>query len=175
MDIRRGVTIGVLLAAGVALAGCTAEATDADSTVSPKPSASSPAPSPTEDATTDEALLPMAPDEIQEWAETAVPASDTGPGAGMLSGWLSQHSSPRQFNKFQTLDAGTFQGQIACRGEGTITLSAGDLDSDPASGTIACTNETIAFDVTTTRTGMTVDLVLEGEPTVYALSMQRVG
>lgn len=175
MDIRRGIVIGVLLTAGIALVGCTAESTDAEPTTSPQPSASSPAPTPTEDAATDEALLPMAPDEIQEWAETAVPAADTGPGAGMLSGWLSQHSTPRQFNKFQTLDAGTFQGQIACRGEGTITLSAGDLDSDPASGPIACTNETIAFDVTTTRTGMTVDLVLEGEPTVFAVSMQRVG
>ncbi len=165
--------MGALLTVGVALAGCTGEATDAEPQPSPSstPSATS---TPTADAETDEAMLPLPVDEIGDWAATAVPVSDTGTGAGPFSGWMSAHTSAHHRTDFRSLEPGMFQGQIACRGEGTITLSAGQVDAEASTGPIACTNETVAFDVVTTETGASILLDLEGDPTVYAVSLLRV-
>lgn len=174
MDTRRGLTIGALLTIGIGLTACTGEPTDAESSAPPASAPTSTA-TPTADAETDEALLPMPVDEIADWAETAVPASDTGPGAGTFSGWMSEHTSAHHVTDFSSLEPGTFQGQFACRGEGTITLGAGALDAEPTTEEIVCENATIAFDVTTTATGMSVVLDLEGAPTIYALSLVRVG
>ncbi|MFJ4254149.1 hypothetical protein [Microbacterium sp. NPDC090003] len=174
MDIGRGVIIGAVLIVGAGLVGCTAGSSDAET---PRPSAtttSTPSPTPTEDASSDEAQLPIPVDEIRAWADTAVPPSENVSGAGSFSGWLSQHTSPNHLTNFTSLEAGTFQGQIACRGAGTLTLSAGELDAEAASDPVPCTNGTIAFEVTTTQTGMSIRLELEGAPTLYAVSLQRI-
>lgn len=168
--------MGALLTVGVALAGCTGEATDAETQPSPSstPAATTPTSTPTADAETDEAMLPLAVDEIGEWAATAVPQPDTATGAGPFSGWMSAHTSAHHRTDFRSLEPGTFQGQIACRGEGTITLSAGQIGAEASADPVACTNETVAFDVVTTETGASILLDLEGDPTIYAVSLQRV-
>lgn len=175
MDVRRGVIIGAVLTIGAALAGCTGMQTDAET---PRPSetvlAPTSTPTPTPDAASDEALLPLAPDEIAEWAGTAVPASENVSGAGTISGWLSQHTSPNHVTNFTSLEPGTFQAQVACRGGGTISLSAGELDAEATAEPVVCTNGTVAFDVTTTQTGMSIQLDLDGDPTIYAVSLRRI-
>jgi hypothetical protein len=174
MDIRRGLTIGALLTLGAGLAACTGEPTDAETSAPPASAPTSTA-TPTADAETDEALLPMSVDEIADWAETAVPKIDPGAGVGVFSGWLSENTSPHHLTNFRSTEPGEYQAQIACRGEGSITLTAGELDADPATDPVVCENATIAFDVTTTETGMSVVLDLDGAPTVYAVSLLRVG
>lgn len=176
MDIRRGLTIGAVLTVGIALTGCTGAPTDAGT---PAPSASAspaptPTPTPTADADTDAALLPIPVDDIKDWADTAITWADDAQGTGTFSGWLSEHTSAHHLTSFSSVPAGTYQGQIACRGDGTITLQAGELDSDPSTEPIECTNATIAFDLTTTGTGMSVTLDLDGAPTIYAVALQRV-
>ncbi len=166
--------MGALLTVGVALAGCTGEAPDAETQPSPSSTpAPSSTPTPTADAETDEAMLPLPVDEIGDWAATAVPVPDTGTGAGPFSGWMSAHTSAHHRTDFRSLEPGTFQGQIACRGEGTITVSAGQIDAEASAGPVVCTNETVAFDVVTTEAGVSILLDLEGDPTVYAVSLLR--
>lgn len=165
---------------GVALAGCTGLPTGAEKTASPTPSASSGQPAPTitpgtsAQSEADAARLPIPIDEIGDWAETAVPDSDVPGWAFGLSGWMGE-SSAHQGSTMQSLEPGAYQAQIACRGEGTITATIGELDGEGDAGTAACTNGTIAFDVTTTRTGMQVLLDLEGAPSIYAVSLLRMG
>lgn len=167
--------MGALLTIGVALAGCTGEAPDAETQPSPSTTpAPASSPTPTAGAETDEAMLPLPVDEIGDWAATAVPVPDTGTGAGPFSGWMSAHTSAHHRTDFRSLEPGTFQAQIACRGEGTITVSAGQIDAEASAGPVACTNETIAFDVVTTETGASILLDLDGDPTVYAVSLLRV-
>ncbi|MFN3950726.1 hypothetical protein [Microbacterium sp.] len=184
--------MAAVLLTTIALAGCTGGSADAEpsqtpaTTAVPAPDASSETPGSTAegaDAEADAALLPIPVDDIREWAETAVPAPSAGTGAGALSGWLSQNTSSNQKNTFASVEPGTFQGQIACRGEGTITVAAGevegegegDLEGDSALEPVTCRNSTIAFDVTTTRQGVRIDLGLEGAPAMYAVSLTRVG
>jgi hypothetical protein len=169
--------VTALALAAVGVAGCTAQTTDAAS--SPPPVASqapslSPTPAPTDDASSDEALLPIPVDEIGDWAETAVPPSESGALTGRLTGWMSQNTSPHQRNSFGFLEPGDYQGQLACRGGGTIVLSAGELDSESLADTVSCDNSTIAFDVSIAQTGMTIDLDLEGDPSIYAVSLKRM-
>ncbi|MCG7418182.1 MULTISPECIES: hypothetical protein [Microbacterium] len=162
---------GVLILAALGLAGCSGE-TPAPNT--PAPTVSTASATPTSDAQSDEASLPLPVDEISDWAETAVPPSEGTALTGRLAGWLSQNTSPHQRNSFETLPAGTYQAQLACRGSGTITLSAGELDDDSATATTTCTNSTIAFDVSIAGTGMTIDLDLDGDPTIYAISLIKM-
>lgn len=184
--------MAAVLLTTIALAGCTGGSADAEpsqppaTTAVPAPDASSETPGSTAegaDAEADAALLPIPVDDIREWAETAVPAPSAGTGAGALSGWLSQNTSSNQKNTFASVEPGTFQGQIACRGEGTITVDAGEVEGagegdpegDSATEPVTCRNSTIAFDVTTTRQGVRIDLGLEGDPAMYAVSLTRVG
>lgn len=188
MRLHRQATLAALLLTATVVTGCTGGSTDAEPapstppTAQPTPTASSATPA--SDADADAALLPIPVDEISDWAATAVPAGQSGTGgAGTLSGWMSQHTSANQRNTFASVDPGTFQGQIACRGEGTITVLAGDvegegegdLEGDSATEPVTCRNSTIAFDVTTTRQGVRIDLGLEGDPAMYAVSLTRVG
>lgn len=166
------VTALVLTAVGVA--GCTAQTTNADSSPSPVVS-ETPSPTPTDDAGADEAMLPIPVGEIGDWAETAVPPSDSGPLTGRLTGWMSENTSPHQRTSYEFLEPGNYQGQIACRGAGTIVLSAGELGGESPADPVSCDNSTIAFDVSTTQTGMTIDLDLEGDPSIYAVSLKRMG
>ncbi|QLD12497.1 hypothetical protein [Microbacterium oleivorans] len=163
--------IGVFALVGISLVGCTAQPSEAET---PRPSVSvSASPTPTADAAGDEELLPMPVEDIRDWATTAVPSSTSVTGTGVLSGWLSQNTSAHHLTTFSSLAPGSYQGQIACRGAGTVTLGAGEVDSDPSSGPVVCADGTTAFDVTIEQTGMSVVLDLEGDPTVYALSLVR--
>lgn len=177
--MRRAATIGLILVAGIALAGCTGEPSASPSgpaSGSPSPSASTPAPTSTGDAAAaDKALLPMPVEEIKDWAETAVPGADAEGAGPILSGWLSENTSPHHKTFLKSQEAGAYQAQLACRGDGTITLTAGELDEEqPSAEPIVCDDETIAFDVTTAATGMQIVMDLEGAPTIYALSLQRM-
>lgn len=170
-------TVGLVLAATLAVVGC-APTTDADQEPSPSPTASpsaSGSPDPAAEVAAEERMLPMPPDDIADWAETAVPSSDAPGYATGWSGWMSAHTAAHHTSEFRSLAPGTYQGQIACRGDGIISLSAGDRDAEPTMEPVVCTNGTIAFDVTTSTTGMTVELGLEGDPTIYAVSFVTVG
>jgi hypothetical protein len=167
---------GVLALAALSLAGCTGET---PTPASPAPTVSTASATPTSDAQSaaaqrDEAMLPLPVGEIGEWAETAVPPSEGTALTGRLAGWLSQNTSPHQRNSFANLPAGTYQAQLACRGTGTITMSAGELDSDSPATTTTCTNSTIAFEVPIGGTGMTIALDLDGDPTIYAISLIKM-
>lgn len=116
----------------------------------------------------------MPADEIRDWAETAVSTSG-GPGSSpILSGWLSENTSAHQTTDLRSQEAGVHQAQLACRGDGIITLTAGGIDAEPSGEPIVCANETIAFDITTTATGMRIVMDLEGDPTIYALTLKRM-
>lgn len=165
-------TVGLILVAGVALAGCTGEPSGSDG-VSPSPSASasSPTPTATPDAEADEALLPVPVEDIADWAKTAVAGPDTEGYVFGFSGWMSENSSAHDVTTFTSLAPGSYQAQLACRGGGTITLVTSELDEEDPSEPVVCTNETIAFDVANTRTGVRFELALEGAPTVNAVSL----
>lgn len=177
--MRRAATIGLILMAGVALAGCTGEPSGSSTAApspSPSPSASASALTATPDAAAaDEALLPMPVDEIRDWAETAVPSADAEGSSPILSGWLSENTSAHQKTALQSQEAGAYQAQLACRGDGILTVAAGELDHEPSAEPIVCENETIAFDITTAATGMQIVMDLEGAPTIYALSLKQMG
>lgn len=167
-------TVGLVLAAMVGVVGCTPA--DAERDASPAPSASATvttSPEPTPDPAAAK-KLPIPVDEIPDWAETVVPGSDTDGYVGSLSGWLSEPSSTHYRSQFSSLEPGTYQAQIACRGDGTIAASGGDLDAEPSPNPTQCTNATIAFDITTTSTGLKVDLDLQGDPSIFAVSVRRV-
>lgn len=176
-----------LATAAMLLVGCTSGGADAggERSGSPSPSASatpSPTatttPTPNPSASAEAAELPIPPDEIADWAKTAVPGTDDEAYVSGFSGWMSASTSAHHRTDLQSVEPGSYQAQLACRGEGTITLTAGALTGDPeipgAAEPIACTNATIAFDVTTTDTGMRIDLDLDGAPTVYAVSLLRM-
>lgn len=173
--MRRAATIGLILVAGVALAGCGGEPSGSgDGSPSPSTSASSPSPTATPDSETDEALLPVPVEEIADWAKTAVAGPDSDGYVFGFSGWMSANSSANDVTTFTSLAPGAYQAQLACRGDGTITLTTSELDEDSRSEPIVCANETIAFDVTNARTGVRFELALEGAPTVHALSLVRM-
>ncbi|MCM3778736.1 hypothetical protein [Microbacterium hydrocarbonoxydans] len=176
MDGRRMATIGLALATMTGVVGCTPTAdAERDASASPSPPTTS---TTSPDAAPDPAVaekLPIPVDDIADWAETAVPGSDTDGYVGSLSGWLSEPSSAHYRSQFSSLEPGTYQAQIACRGDGTISASVGDLDAEPSPQPTQCTNATIAFDIMTTSTGLKVDLDLQGEPSIFAVSVRRVG
>jgi len=173
MDGRRGATVGLILAAMVGVVGCTPTA-DAERDASPAPSATTAAtPDPTPDPAAAE-KLPIPVDEIPDWAKTVVQGSDADGYVGSLSGWLSEPSSAHYRSQFSSHEPGTYQAQIACRGDGTISASGGDLDAEPPANPTQCTNATIAFDITTTSTGLKVDLDLQGDPSIFSVSLRRV-
>ncbi|MDQ0729165.1 hypothetical protein [Microbacterium sp. W4I20] len=176
MGKRRAAAVGALLLAGFVLAGCSGEPTSSDnvSSSSPSPSSAQPTATPTPDDTVaadaDAALLPIPVKEISTWAETAVPDASSL----KLSGWLSDNSSAHQKSTMQSFDPGTYQAQIACWGEGEITVSAGEFDGDGMSDPVVCANQSIVFNVPITRIGMQVLLDLEGAPSIYAISLRQV-
>lgn len=142
------------------------------------PASLTPSPDPTAAAmaaaAADEKLLPLPVDDIKEWAKTAVPGVETEGHQSSYSGWLSEHSSPRLVNTDKTIDAGTYQVQLACRGEGTITVSVHPLDTEPGEDAVVCQNSTIAFDASTPTPGLVSEFTLDGAPTIYAMSFVLV-
>ncbi|MCS5722654.1 hypothetical protein N1028_05530 [Herbiconiux sp. CPCC 203407] len=178
---RAGGTVAVA-AALLTASGCAAEAeapgTQAGASPIASPTATStPTPDPTAlaeaAAAADEALLPFAAEEIREWAPTAVPSSDSEGFASAFSGWMSEHTAKNHRSTDNSAEAGSYLVQIACRGEGTITVETSTLDGQPASDPVVCRNSTIAFDATTPTEGLVTELALDGAPTIYALSFQH--
>lgn len=165
------------MAAGlVTLSGCVAGSEVAEPPA-PSPSSATPTPDPTAAAiaaaAADEKLLPMPVEDIRDWAEAAVPGTDTEGHQSTYSGWLSQNSSRHQTNTDHTIDAGTYQVQIACRGDGTLTVSVHPIDAEPEAEPVVCQNSTIAFDAATATPGLVSELSVDGAPTIYALSFVR--
>lgn len=167
--------VGLVLAATVGVVGCTSD-TDDEYVESPAPTVSATAvPDPGPDIAAAEEKLPIPPDEIAEWASTAVPGPGTDGHVSSFSGWLSDATSAHYVSRFQSLEPGAYQAQIACRGEGTISAYGGELDAEPSPQPTECANATIAFDITTTGVGMELVLDLEGDPSIYAVSVRRIG
>lgn len=187
METTRKTPAAVILAtAAVLLVGCTGGSADAggEGSGSPSPSASatpslSATPASNPSASAEEAQLPIPPDEIADWAKDAVPGAEDDAYASGFSGWMSASTSAHHRTDLRSIEPGSYQGQLACRGDGTITLTAGGLTDEPevdgASAPISCANSTIAFDVVTTDTGMRIDLDHDGAPTIYAVSLLRMG
>lgn len=174
-----GSLAAVLLTAG-ALSACVAPGGD-DSATPPASTPSAEAapsatPTPTRDplADAEEAQLPLPADEIADWAREAVPAPGSPGHESTSSGWMSEHSARQLTSTNTTLEAGDYQLQLACRGEGTITATVTALDGASAGEGTVCSNATIAFDATITEQGLVTTLVHEGAPTIYALSVLRV-
>lgn len=189
-EMSRVARAGGAIAVAVMLlgaSGCAAEAEApgtpaADGSQSATPTATrAPTPDPTataeaqaeEAAAAEEAQLPFAVDEIREWAQTAVPDSDSEGFASAFSGWMSEHTAKNHRSTDNSAEAGSYVVQIACRGEGTITVETTTLDGQPTSDPTVCQNSTIAFDATTPTAGLVTELALEGAPTIYALSFQH--
>ena len=162
------------MAVVVALTGCTSNDSEQRAPSSAPPTTFSGSPSPSPGADADAALLPIPVKDIRTWAETAVMAQPNGDDPRVLSGWLSENTSAHHVTTYTTIDPGMFQGQIACRGGGVLTLSWSEMDAEPSADPVVCSDETIAFDITTTRPGMTLTLDLEGSPTIYAISTSRL-
>ncbi len=118
--------------------------------------------------------MPIPVADIKTWAEASVVGSDAEGYAGALSGWMGENSA-HGMSKFQSLEPGSYQAQVACRGDGEITVTAGEVGGVGSAEPVECANETIAFDVTTRATGMQVQLDLEGAPSIYAFSLVRIG
>jgi hypothetical protein len=184
---RRAIAIGTLATAAVLLVGCTSGGVDAGGEGSPTPSPSAsvtltatPTPTPNPSVSAEAAELPIPPDEITEWAKSAVPSTEDDAYTAGFSGWMSASSAAHHTTDLRSVEPGSYQAQLACRGEGTISVVAGELTDDldvigiPGAQPIACTNSTIAFDITTAETGMRIELDLDGAPTIYAVSVLRV-
>ena len=174
-----GAVLGALL-----LAGCAGGAGSGTSSP-PIPSFSAdvptatPTPGPTvastraPEAVAEEAALPLRPDEIVDWAKTAVPAAGSEGWIYAFSGWMSEHTAKNQTSSYQSLPPGDYLVQFACRGEGTIVATMRSPDDQPlATPSQSCSNSTVAFDVSTTTEGLRTDLALEGAPTIFAVSIQ---
>jgi len=170
----------MIAAAGMlVMTACTAQPEAEPPTSTNAPSApTAPTPDPTAAAiaaaAADEKLLPLPVDEIADWAETAVPGASTEGHHSSYSGWMSEHSSRHLTNTDNTIDAGTYQAQLACRGDGVITVSVHPVDAAPAGEPVVCQNSTIAFDASTSTPGLVSEFTLDGAPTIYALSFVRV-
>ena len=171
--------VAACAAAALAVSGCTAS--DAESAPSAGPTETV-SPTPTPDPTAaaeaaaaaDAALLPIPADDITAWAKQAVPGSEVEGYLGTFSGWISERSSPSQYSTFSKAEPGEYVITIACRGEGTLTLSIRSVDDQPIGDAVECTNSTIAFDRQSTGDGVGFRLTGVGAPSIYAISFQRV-
>ncbi|WP_291043362.1 hypothetical protein [Herbiconiux sp.] len=181
---RAGGTIAVA-AALLTASGCAAEAeapgTPAAGGSQTATPTSTPTPDPTaageaqaeEAAAAEEAQLPFEAEGIRDWAQAAVPDADSEGFASAFSGWMSEHTAKNHRSTDNSAEAGSYVVQIACRGDGTITVETSTLDGQPTSDPVVCQNSTIAFDATTPTEGLVTELALEGAPTIYALSFQH--
>lgn len=171
------VALGVIV---LAVSACTADPTPAPtSPAAAPPTATStrtpPAgPTPPPEAAEEEARLPIAPDDIAEWAATAVPGPGSEGHVATFSGWMSEHTAAHHSTTDSRAAPGDYQLQIACRGEGTVTVETASGDGAPAGDPVVCANATIAFDAHPTAPGLVTELDLEGGPTVYAVSYRLI-
>ncbi|WP_378144311.1 hypothetical protein ACFJGV_12655 [Cnuibacter sp. UC19_7] len=176
-----GPIAAMILAAGT-LSSCVGSTDDTDvqtaAATPPSDAETTPTPDPTavaeQLAAAEEARLPIPADDIADWADGAVPASGSPGHQGTSSGWMSEHSAQQLVSTNTTLEPGSYQLQLACRGEGTITATVTTIDGASAGEGTACSNATIAFDAVIPQAGLVTTLQHDGDPTIYALSITRV-
>jgi len=179
MTSARFTWFSVATVVGLAMAGCSVQGDTPEASPSAEavpPSASStPSPDPSALAEADAELLPIPPDEITDWARGAVPNFDADGFVSASSGWLSEHTSTNLVSSDETLAPGDYVVQLACIGDGELTVTLSNLDDEPI-GTEpqVCSRKTIAFDLATTEPGLRTTFTLEGAPTIYAMSVQSV-
>lgn len=176
-----GPLAAMILAAGT-LSSCVSSGDDDAQTAaatSTPDAASTPTPDPTQVAeqlaAAEEARLPIPADDIAEWAEEAVPGSGSPGHQGTSSGWMSEHSAQQLVSTNTTLEPASYRLELACRGEGTITATVTTIDGASAGEGASCSNATIAFDAVIPDAGLVTTLQHDGDPTIYALSIARVG
>jgi len=157
---------------------CTTGDDTAGASSPPTSSAATTAPSGGSEADTDEAQadmdkLPLSPEEITDWAASALP----GPGtAGRLvnqSGWLSAGTSPQLTVSALEEPPGRYVVDVACLGNGTIAVRLQEPEDPAAPGSpdATCSNETISFEYDSSPDAPRVILGLTGDPTAYALAI----
>ncbi|MCS5497804.1 hypothetical protein NY547_11205 [Cnuibacter physcomitrellae] len=171
-----GPIAAMVLAAGT-LSSCVGPTGDAEvqTAASTPPATPDPTAVAEQLAADEEAQLPIPAADIPGWASEAVPADGSPGHQGTSSGWMSEHSAQRLVSTNGTLEAGSYQMQLACRGEGTITATVTTIDGATAGDSATCSNATVAFDATIPEAGLVTTLEHDGDPTIYALSVTRVG
>jgi len=189
MSIRKptGLAFRIASAAAVAAAvtGLTAACTTGDDTAgassAPTSSATTSAPSSGSEADTDEARadmdkLPLAPDEITDWAASALPSPGTAGRLVNQSGWLSAATSPQLTVSALEEPPGRYAVDVACLGDGTITVRLQEPEDPAAPGSpdATCSNEPISFEYDSSPDAPRVILGLTGDPTAYALAIAPV-
>jgi len=189
MSIRKPVGIAFRIVSTAAVAavvtGLTAACTTSDDNAGASSPPTSPAattvPSGGPEADTDEAEsdldeLPLAPEDITDWAASALPR----PGAeGWLvnqSGWLGAGASPQLTVSALEEPPGRYAVEVACLGSGTITVRLQEPEDPAAPGSpdATCSDETISFEYDSSPDAPRVILGLTGDPTAYALAIAPV-
>ena len=196
MDEQIGTTRpGPARATGIALAvavlaivsGCTAELGDGGSAAPPTSATSSPTrgavPTPDPTATAealaaeDAARLPMAPDDIKDWAVSTVPTTGSEGYLTGYSGWLSEHSSPRTTSTFGPAPAGRYTVSVACVNGGPLAASVQQLDEaevgalqHPCDGSV----QSVGVETGTDGIVTVLENPVTSEPAVYAVSIARL-
>jgi len=189
MSIRKptGLAFRIASAAAMAVAvtGLTAACTTGDDTAgassAPTSSATTSAPSGGSEAATDEARadmdkLPLAPEEITDWAASALPSPGTAGRLVNQSGWLSAGTSPQLTVSALEESPGRYAVDVACLGSGMITVRLQEPEDPAAPGPpdATCSDETISFEYDSSPDAPRVILGLTGDPTAYALAIAPV-
>ena len=182
-----GLACRIASAAAVAAAvtgltvACTTGDDNAGASSAPTSSATTSAPTGGSEAATDEARadmdkLPLAPDEITDWAASALPRPGTAGRLVNQSGWLSASPSPQLTVSAPEEPPGRYAVDVACLGDGTITVRLQEPEDPAAPGPpdATCSNETISFEYDSSADAPRVILGLTGDPTAYALAIAPV-
>jgi hypothetical protein len=164
-------------------ASCTMSDDNAGASSPPTGSASASSPSGGSEAAADEAEadretlpLPLPPEDISDWAASALPGPVTAGRAVSQSGWLSAGTSPQLTVSGPEEPPGRYAVDVACLGGGTITVRLQEPE-DPAapdSPDATCSDETISFEYDSSPDAPRVILGLSGDPTAYALAIAPV-
>jgi len=189
MSIRKTVVIAFRMASAAAVAAavtglataCTTSDDNAGASSPPTSLAATTAPSGGSEAATDEAQadmdkLPLSPDEISDWAASALPRPGAAGRVVNQSGWLSAGTSPQLTVSALKKTPGRYAVDVACLGSGTITVRLREPEDPAAPGSpdATCSDETISFEYDSSPDAPSVILGLTGDPTVYALAIATV-
>jgi len=174
--LRTSSALTILLASGslAALVGCSAQTpdtaapsqTDAGPTATPVPTAT--------DGPDGSELLPVAVDDIRDWAAETVPTGGDDGYVSGFSGWLSQQTS-RSLSSFdRSLPAGSYTATVACTGGSllSVRMLAADKTELAAVELDCATAPTQALEVTTPTEGVYTELSLDSAPVNYAVAFQ---
>jgi len=162
-------------------AACTTGDDNAGASSAPTSSATTSAPSSGSEAAIDEARadmdeLPLSPEETTDWAASALPRPGTAGRLVNQSGWLSAGTSPQLTVSALEEPPGRYAVDVACLGNGTITVRLQQPEDPAAPGApdATCSNETISFEYDSSPDAPSVILGLTGDPTAYALAIAPV-